>query len=359
MDRKILRSWLKAGFLERGVFGHTESGTPQGGIISPVLANMALDGLEEYVQQDYTTQRQQAAAKVNLIRYADDFVITAATPEIAELALLRVQDFLHERGMELSEEKTRIVHIDEGFDFLGQTVRKHGGKYLSRPSKKSCKSLQRKVRETVRTNRTAKQGNLIGLLNPILKGWANYHRYSAASEVFRKMDNQIWQKIWRWCNRRHPNKRPTWVKARYFPFLFGPNKWVFATSKGEKPISLQKLSRIPIERHTKIKSTANPYDPEWHDYFDRLLFDRMLVSLWGKKRLTAIWKRQQGTCPVCSTRITSETGWHLHHIVPRHKGGGDNPLNLVFLHPNCHRQTHHGSTSVVWADDAHLDEYDN
>ena len=269
---------------------------------------------------------------------------------------IRVQDFLHERGMELSEEKTRIVHLDEGFDFLGQTVREHNGKYLSHPSKKSCKALTSKVKDTIKANRTAKQEVLIALLNPIIRGWGNYHRTSAASTTFRKMDSQIWQKIWSWCKRRHPNKGPVWVKRRYFPQVHGPQQWWFTANLKEGPRTLQKLGWINIERHTKIKSEANPYDVAWADYFDRLLYDRMVSTLRGRDKLIQIWKRQQGNCPVCNTKITSETGWHLHHIVPRASGGGDNPLNLIFKHPECHRQTHSKGTPAVSLEVAHPDE---
>jgi RNA-directed DNA polymerase len=345
MDKAILRKWLKSGYLERGGFHDTVAGTPQGGIISPVLANMALDGLESYVQQDYPTIRAQKAAKVHLVRYADDFVITAATPEVAELALRRVREFLRVRGMEISEEKTRIVHIDEGFDFLGQTVRKYNGKYLTRPSKKSCKALTAKVKSILMENRTAKQENVIALLNPVIAGWGNYHRFSAAKATFSKMDNQIWTKVWRWCVRRHPNKGKRWIKDRYFPKVSATRNWEFAVEGGRSSgddLILRKLDRIPVERFVKIRSDANPYDPAQDDYFDGLIETRMKSSLWGRKKLLIIWKRQKGICPSCGIRITTETGWHVHHRVRRVDGGGDELSNLEFRHPNCHRQHHHG-----------------
>jgi RNA-directed DNA polymerase len=346
MDKVILRKWLKSGYMEQGTRFDTEAGTPQGGIISPVLANLALDGLEAELQKEYLTFRARQAAQVHLVRYADDFVITAATPETAEKARQQVAEFLAIRGMALSKEKTKIVHIEDGFDFLGQNVRKYNGKYLTRPSKKSQQALLGKVRDVLK-QRTAKQENVIGKLNPIITGWANYHRKAASSDTFSKMDHIIWRMVWVWCMRRHPKKNRRWVYRRYFGTVNG-NKWTFTTAvrteSGKRVISLRCLSTFPIERHTKVKCEANPYDPEWASYYEGLIKARMMTTLQGREKLLTIWKRQKGRCPICYQAVTRETGWDIHHVIPRAKGGGDRLSNLEMLHLNCHRQ-HHNTTS--------------
>ena len=179
-DKTILQQWLKSGYMQRGVFYDTESGTPQGGIISPVLANIALDGLEEVVKQAI-----RKGDKVNVIRYADDFVITAASKEILEEKVKPVVvAFLAKRGLQLSEEKTRLTHIDDGFDFLGFNFRKYNGKLLTKPSKQSIKTFLANIRTLIKSHPTIKTEHLIWLLNPKLRGWANYFRHVVSSKVF-------------------------------------------------------------------------------------------------------------------------------------------------------------------------------
>ncbi|NMM04621.1 group II intron reverse transcriptase/maturase, partial [Paraburkholderia sp. RP-4-7] len=208
MDKAILRRWLKAGFIDKGTLFATEAGTPQGGIISPVIANMTLDGLEAAVDASVgPTQRARRRFKVNVNRYADDFVVTGVSKEILEQNVLpAVRQFLAVRGLELSEEKTRVTHIADGFDFLGQNVRKYGGKLLIKPANKSVKALMEKVREIVRQHRSATQTNLILQLNPVIRGWAMYHRHVVSKSHFTSVDAHIWQLLWKWAMRRHPTK---------------------------------------------------------------------------------------------------------------------------------------------------------
>ena len=193
MDKATLKKWLKSGFKWNGQVFDTEAGTPQGGIISPTLANMTLDGIAEMLQKRFgvTGSREAAKYKVNLIRYADDFVITGSTKEVLEETRKLMVEFLKDRGLTLSEEKTKIVRIEEGFDFLGWNVRKYDGKLLIRPAKKNMQTFLRKVRGIIKESKTAKQENLVKKLNPVIRGWANYHQNQVAKETFSKVDHAI------------------------------------------------------------------------------------------------------------------------------------------------------------------------
>ena len=336
LDSAVLRKWLRAGFIEKRTLWPTEAGTPQGGIISPVLANMTLDRLEAELHR-----RFEQPDKVNLVRYADDFIITGRSKELLENEVRPVvASFLKTRGLELSPEKTRVTHIDQGFDFLGFNVRKYRGILLIMPSKKGIKALLDKVRELLKANKTARQANLIAMLNPLLRGWANYYRHVVARKIFSKMDHQIWKALWRWVKRRHSNKCAGWLMKRYFIAEPG-RKWWFAARLNEKKrewLELYRLSSTSIIRHVKVKAEANPFDPEWELYFERREERLMKIALLG--RPWTLWRRQQGRCPVCRELITVETDWHTHHVVWRVNGGSDRLDNLVLLHPNCHRQVH-------------------
>ena len=190
MDAQVLEKWLKCGFIETKKLFPTMEGTPQGGTISPVLMNMTLDGLERVLKERLPTRKMRNGKthfnKMNFIRYADDFIITGETPEFLRNDVLPiVKEFLKERGLELSPEKTVITHIDEGFDFLGQNVRKYNGKLLIKPSKTAIKSFLIKVRNIIKGNKGTSQELLIRKLNPVIRGWVNYHRYVVSSETFR------------------------------------------------------------------------------------------------------------------------------------------------------------------------------
>jgi RNA-directed DNA polymerase len=269
MDKDILQKWLKAGFIDHKTLFPTTAGTPQGGIISPVLANMTLDGLEAELRKTFRPKD-----KVNLVRYADDFIITGSSPELlANKVQPLVANFLRQRGLELSQEKTRITHIEEGFDFLGQNIRRYGGKLLIKPSRKNVKTFLDKVRKVVKANKMAKQSILIRLLNPIIRGWANYHRHVVAKKTFNMVDCRIWQALWQWCKRRHPGKSTWWISSKYFRTL-GSRSWVFSAKTGRsrhdgKPelVILASAASIKIWRHIKIRADANPFDPVWEPYF--------------------------------------------------------------------------------------------
>jgi RNA-directed DNA polymerase len=345
MDIAMLRKWLKAGFMEQGLLKATDEGAPQGGIISPVLANLTLDGLEETLHKKLAKTSAGHNSKVNLVRYADDFIITGVSPEfLTNMVKPVVMDFLRARGLELSAEKTHITSIDEGFDFLGQNIRKYHGKLLIKPSRKNVKAFLDNVREIIKSHGAASAGQLIAQLNPVIRGWANYHCHVVSSRVFSSVRAALFQAIWRWAKRRHPTKSAAWVKAKYFRAT-ATRQWIFfgqVEGHQGKPQTIQLFdpTQVPIQRHIKIKGEANPYDPQWETYFEKRLDTKMEHDWHGKQSLLRLWQKQRGLCPVCQEKITKQTGWHSHHIVWRVYGGEDGMENRVLLHPNCHMQVH-------------------
>ncbi len=355
MDRTVLRKWLKAGVIHKGLLQHTEEGTPQGGIISPTLANVTLNGLESGLHahlRERMGKTKAAGLKVNVVRYADDFVITGSSKELLEDEVKPwVEGFLKERGLELSMEKTRIVHISEGFDFLGWNFRKYSGKMLIKPSKKNEQSNYCKVKEVISSNKTVRQYDLIDLLNPILRGWANYHSPVVAKMAFNRMDHLIHRAIWRWAKRRHPNKRVDWVRKKYFHSVELRN-WVFAGPGMDwhgrwRHATLHTLADTPIRRHQKVKGSYNPFDPADERYGETLRQQRMLNSGRHRKQWLSLYQSQAGRCALCQGAITRETGWQDHHIVYRSMGGPDTLANRVLLHPVCHIRVHQLGLKVV------------
>ena len=267
-DRKVLRQWLKAGFVENRILFPTEAGTPQGGIISPTLANLTLDGLEGLLRKKFPPPRSPRP-KVNLIRYADDFIITGSTKELLENEVKPlVEQFLHDRGLQLSPEKTCVTHIEKGFDFLGQHFRKFSGTLLVQPSKKNTHALLDKVRQMVRRQRGISQTLLIRQLNPVLRGWAFYHRHIAATRTYKKVEWALWHSLLRWGKHRHHNKSSHWVMQKYWHHLNGRNE--FAADTGQRTPDgkiiwkkLYKTTDTRIRRHPKIRGAANPFDSSW------------------------------------------------------------------------------------------------
>ncbi|KAE8753379.1 group II intron reverse transcriptase/maturase [Paraburkholderia madseniana] len=340
-DKVILKKWLKAGYVYQNELFPTVAGTPQGGIISPVAANMTLDGLEARLAEKFPRARQRGL-KMNMVRYADDFIITGHSKEWLEHEVRpAVAEFLAERGLVLSPEKTRITHIKDGFDFLGWNIRKYNGKLLMKPSKANVKAHLDKIREIIKANKTAKQANLIRLLNPVLRGWANYHSHVVAKKTFDRIDHEVWSMLWRWAVRRHPNKGARWVKEKYFKTR-GTRNWVFTvTEKQEdgtkRELTLLQESDTPIQRHVKIKAGANPHDPQWAPYFESRWGQKMLNSVRGRGKVYRVWLRQDGLCSTCQQPITMNTRWDVTHIVKQADGGTDAASNLQVNHLNCRR----------------------
>jgi RNA-directed DNA polymerase len=348
LDRKVLKEWLKAGVIFNGKFTQTETGTPQGGVISPTLANLVLDGMEKMLNHNFKVQQvkengvwKTKTPKVNFIRYADDFIITGNSKELLENEVKPlVESFLRERGLELSPEKTKVTHIDDGFNFLGWNFRKYDSKLLIKPSKDSIKNVLGKVNGILKSNKNAKTENVINLLNPVIIGWANYHKGTVAKETFSYVDYQTWIKTWQWAVRRHPNKGKIWIREKYFKSV-NNRHWVFSgENQGENTKRLRIMSAVPIVRHIKIQADSNPYDPKYEEYFEKRLQVKMTSGEVGKTKIARLWVHQKGLCPVCKTQINDMKNLNIHHIIYRVNSGQDTSSNLVILHPNCHRQVH-------------------
>lgn len=267
MDKTVLKKWLEAGYIEKDLWQPTNRGTPQGGIISPTLLTITLSGLEDTVKAAISKRKD----KVHVCTYADDFIITGATQEVLETKVIpAVNAFLNVRGLELSPTKTKISHIDEGFDFLGVNIRKYKGKLISKPAKANVKAFLGNIRETIKSNATATAENLIHLLNPKIRGWANYHSHICAKQTFNSMSSFIFKALWRWAKRRHRNKSVKWIRQKYFRTKKNCH-WVFFSKIKNKEgeisyLDLIEIGRTPIKRHIKIRGEATPYDPQHKEY---------------------------------------------------------------------------------------------
>ncbi|WP_121967524.1 group II intron reverse transcriptase/maturase [Myroides sp. N17-2] len=337
MDKVMLQKWLKSGFVFNKELFPTDEGTPQGGIISPTLANMTLDGLQKLLEDKYkwvSKTNRWYCPKVRLVRYADDFIITSADRDVLENEIKpMIAEFLAERGLTLSEEKTKISNIKEGFDFLGFNIRKYGDTVLTKPTKDGVKKLTAKVKQVIKDNKTCTQEELIIKLNPILNGWANYYKYSAASETFRKTDHLIFQKVWKWCLRRHGNKSKSWIKDKYF-LAMNNRQWNFTVRKdtkdGIRHFSLVKLFDTKIGKYPQLKCDVNPFDPQWNNYLEKRAGFKMKESLKGRRTLISIWEKQKRCCPLCDNPITKETEWRTIR-----KENTKNSYLLV--HDGCYR----------------------
>jgi RNA-directed DNA polymerase len=348
MDRGMLGKWLKAGYLEKHVWFATTEGTPQGGIISPVLANRTLDGLQRLLTERFgATRGRRKKYQVHLVRYADDFIITGTSEVLLEYGVKPlVEQFLQERGLELSHEKTSITHIENGFDFLGQTVRRHrSGKILIKPSRRSVKTFLSKIQETIDNSGGMTAGDMVWRLNQQIKGWAMYHRFAVSSRIFRAVDDRIYWKLRRWRFRHHRTKGWKWIRKKYFQRV-GDRAWVFTglirDSEGKSwPIRLLQAAGVKVLRWQKIRSEANPYDPSWELYLEGRLAWKLGHTLAGRSRIEYLWKGQGGKCPVCRQLLqAADRPWHIHHRVWRCDGGQTTFDNLELLHGNCHRQIH-------------------
>ncbi len=279
MDKKILQQWLNAGFIENKQLFPTTEGTPQGGIISPTLANMTLDGLEATIDNAFGITirpdgcRKNNPHKLHLIRYADDFIVTASNREILENKVKPIiEDFLSIRGLQLSQEKTKITHVTEGFDFLGQNIRMYShGKLLIRPSISSILSVKQKLKDIIVKHRGSQAAVLIRNLNPVITGWANYHKRVCSKRTFYKLDRIVWRNIWNWARLRHNNMGNRKIVSLYF-MRIGSRKWqFFGAFNVAKIILLRMFGYFRIKRHRLINGNANPFNPAWDHYFSRRL----------------------------------------------------------------------------------------
>ncbi len=341
--RELIRQWLKAGILEDGIVHATAAGTPQGGVISPLLLNIALHGMEAALGVTHD-RRGQINGKRALVRYADDFVVFCESQEDA----VRVKDgilpaWLAERGLTLAPEKTRVVHLVEGFDFLGVTVKHYpaprtsrsGFKLLIRPSVKAVAGKRKELREVWLRLKGQAVGAVLRALNPIIRGWANYYRSVVASEVFQRMDAWMYRRAVRYVKRMHPKKPGRWRAQRYWGQLNPKraDRWVFGDKRSGR--YLLKFSWTTIVRHPMVRGTASPDDPALRDYW------------WARRRVNIrhlsdsdvrLAELQDWRCPVCGMDLLTGEELQRHHKQPRSMGGTDAYSNRELVHLYCHQQ---------------------
>jgi RNA-directed DNA polymerase len=269
MDRQVLRKWLKAGYWEKGQLFPTRQGTPQGGIISPILANLALDGMQNAIAAVVNKMSDRA----NFVRYADDFIVTGASKELLEQKVKpALTAFLSQRGLELSEQKTVTTHIRTGFNFLGHTVRKFGDKLLTFPAKSNVKALRYKISLCIKSALGHSPEVLLRQLNPLIRGWAYYYRHGASKRTFGRLDRFVLSHLRRWATRRHPNKSAAWKQRKYFSATGKSGLFGVRLNQGIRAgqvLTLYTAASIPIKRHVKVLRAANPYDPYYRQYFEQ------------------------------------------------------------------------------------------
>jgi RNA-directed DNA polymerase len=292
--RNMVKGWLSAGVIERGRFTPTEEGSPQGGVISPLLLNVALHGMEQAAGVRYrrceTYGSEVERDSPVLVRYADDFVVLCHTREQAETAWHRLAEWLSPRGLAFNENKTHVVHLDMGFDFLGCNVRRYGGKLLIKPSTTAIRRIRQRIAAEVRSLRGANAQAMIRRLNPIIRGWAAYYRGVVAKEVFATVDHHLWQHTFRWALRAHPNKPRYWVVARYFGKFnqSRQDRWVFGDR--DSGTYLRRFVWTKIVRHRLVMGTASTDDPALDRY-------------WAERRRKTFSKLGGTTAPCCSSSM--------------------------------------------------------
>ncbi|NEO95541.1 MAG: group II intron reverse transcriptase/maturase [Moorea sp. SIO3G5] len=341
--RRLIKSWLKAGVMDNETFSPTEKGTPQGGVISPLLANIALHGMEERIKKYAETlkgRKKENIKALNLIRYADDFVIMHKDQTVVEECQRIISKWLKDMGLELKPNKTRITHTSKGFNFLGFNIRqyqvgknqsKQGFKTIIKPSKEAIQKHYRQLSDVIDRHRAAPQEALISHLKPIIRGWCNYNKTGCSKKTFSKLGYLLWNKLRRWGYRRHPNKSKTWVNKKYWGTIEKDN-WMFMTGKENY---LPKHAKTPIVRHKKVKNTKSPYDGDLIYWSAKMKNHPEMTTQKGK-----LLEWQQGKCNHCGLTFRNEDLMEAHHITPRAIGGSDKDSNLELLHLHCHDIKH-------------------
>ncbi|NEO82453.1 group II intron reverse transcriptase/maturase [Moorena sp. SIO4G3] len=343
--RRLIKSWLKAGVMEKDTLTPTEKGTPQGGVISPLLANIALHGMEEQIKQYAETikikgrSKKQKRQGICLIRYADDFVIIHKDQKVVEECKRIIGNWLNDMGLELKPSKTRISYTMDGFDFLGFNIRqykvgknqsKQGFKTIIKPSKKKVLEHYKQLSNVIDRHRAAPQEALIHHLKPIIRGWCNYNRSVCSKETFNKLGHMLWNKLQRWGYRRHPNKPKSWVIKKYWGTI-GKDNWVFKTDRSH----LLKHVETEIIRHVKVQESRSIYDGDLIYWNTRMQKHPEMTSQKGR-----LLKRQKGVCAHCGLTFKDGDIMEKHHIIPRSLGGNDTDGNLELLHLHCHDVKH-------------------
>ena len=346
---QLVKAWLKAGIMEDRVKIETEEGTPQGGIISPLLLNIALHGMEAAVGISYAKDGNyhKIKGKCALVRYADDFVICTETKEEAEKAKEKIEVWLQERGLTLSQEKTQITHMSEGFNFLGFNLKHYptskrgtGKVLLIKPSPEAVKTLNYRMKQEWHELIGHNAETVMKRLIPILRGWGNYYSIGVSKGTFSEIDHQmfLWEK--RWCARTHPHKSWAWKQKTYFGKVSGhEDKWVFKGTNAYLP----KLAWIPIQRHIPVKHDASLDDPELCSYWEKREQRKTKFLPRTEQELA---RRQQGKCAHCHTSLFNDEELHKHHKLHKSKRGTDKLSNLKLVHYLCHLQIHGSQRSL-------------
>ncbi|MFF8867873.1 group II intron reverse transcriptase/maturase [Streptomyces sp. NPDC015139] len=356
--REMVRRWLRAGVIENQTLTATNEGTPQGGVISPLLLNIALHGMTEAAGATERVTKRNPTAPA-LIRYADDLVAICATREEAFAVKERLAKWLEPKGLAFNEEKTRVVHLSEGFDFLGFNIqRTRNGKVIIKPSRDAVKRLTRTLKERIRSMDGWETAALISKLNPAIRGWATYYRGVVSSNVFATLDTYVFQRLWMWALRRHRSKGRLWRIAHYWGAfnLHRQDRWVFGDRK--TGAYLIKFSWTKIVRHKLVAGRASKDDPSLSEYWASRSRRRKHPDADSKRNIGRA-VRQRGICPRCGLDLiegaefepqdvrewvqwfsASARKLHVHHIVYRRDGGSDDRLNLELIHADCHRAIH-------------------
>jgi len=301
--RGMIRAWLKAGVVENGRLHRTEEGTPQGGVVSPVLLNIALDGMEQAIGVRYLSNGSIRVDSPAVIRYADDFVVHCHTRQDALEIKAKLAKWLAPRGLAFNEDKTRVVSLADGLDFLGFNVRRYRGKLLIKPSKQAVKRIRERLRSELRSLRGHSAKAVIRRLNPIIRGWANYYRAHVAAEIFGDLDHYLWRLTWKWAIHSHANKPRSWVFARYFGKFnkARQDRWVFGDR--QSGAYMHRFAWTKIVRHIVVKSGASPDDPALADYW---AWRRHKPTLPINNTTWQLLHAQDGRCPICKTRLLAD-----------------------------------------------------
>lgn len=342
MDNKVLYGWLKAGYIDMHKSYESVAGVPQGGVISPIIANIVLDGLSDHLAKSIGPVKRGKSPHILMVRYADDFVVTCVSREMLEgVVKPAIADFLKVRGLQLNPKKTHITHMKDGFDFLGFNFRlyprlKHPTEYgvLIKPAKQKIQTVKDKIKVLFNVEKKNTAYNLILKLNPILRGWGNYYRHVVSKEIFTTLDWYVWNKCLKWAKRKHPTRGVRELLSTYFR-SHKLRKWAFFGQMKKVEVQLILLSQFPIERHTLIQD-LNPFDILNTAYFVKRK-QKGTLSQWDKRRAELLL-RSKSTCKVCDQLLEPDQMVEIHHILPKKFGGSDLPSNLILLHRECHRQ---------------------
>jgi RNA-directed DNA polymerase len=359
--RRQIKAWLNSGVMDGKQLFPTSEGTPQGGVISPLLANIALHGMEERIKQIANTlptprgrSKRGNRGSLSLIRYADDFVILHEDLTVVQRCKEIISEWLNGIGLELKPSKTRLAHTlhkhdgqDAGFNFLGFNIRQYpkgkyntgcnphgkplGFKTFIKPSKEKVKIHYDHITQVIDQHKIAPQAALITHLNPIIRGWANYYSTQVSKETFSTLGHMVYLKLKSWGQLRHPNKSGTWVANKYWQTI-GNSNWEFATrQEGKNPLRLLRHSETPIVRHVKVKGEASPYDGNLVYWSSRMGKHPEVSHI-----VATLLKRQKGKCAYCEMHFTNESVMEVDHIIPKSKGGKNEYKNLQLLHRHCH-----------------------